>query len=84
VELAGRLLCSGYRHSAALALNQQLFFWRLVFIGFAKAIATEQEDFGVFDQAVGDSSRDSGVVENVAPLGKRSVLCAQHFLCTVR
>ncbi len=63
----------GYHHSAALALNQPLFFLWLVLIAFAKAIATEQEDLGVFHQTVGNGGRDGGVVKNVAPFGEGRV-----------
>src|ERR1043166_3624029 len=70
VELPDGLLRTGYHHSAALDLNEPSFFRRLVLVGFAKALPTEQENFGVFYQAVGDSCRDGGVVKNVAPIGE--------------
>jgi hypothetical protein len=37
---------------------------------FAEALASEEEDLGVFHQAIGDGSGDGGVVEDVAPVGK--------------
>ena len=45
--------------------------WRIgISIAFAEAVAAEQEDLGVFDQAIGDGSGDGGVVEDVAPVGE--------------
>jgi hypothetical protein len=41
-----------------------------IFIVFAQAVATRQKDFGVLDDTIGDGSGDSGVVEDVAPVGK--------------
>ena len=35
-----------------------------------KAVAAEQEDLGILDEAVGDRSGDGRVVENVAPVGE--------------
>jgi hypothetical protein len=76
VELPGGLLRSGYRHGAAPALNRPLLLlgW-LILICFAEAVAAEQEDLGVLNQPVGDSSGDGGVVEDVAPLGEGCVGC---------
>ena len=48
----------------------QLGCRRRALIGFAKAFAAEQDDLGVFDQAVGDGRRDGGVVEDIPPVGK--------------
>ena len=42
-------------------------------LGFAEAVAAEQEDLGVLDQAVGDRRGDGGVEEDVAPVGERGV-----------
>ena len=45
--------------------------WRMwIFIVFAQAVATQQKDFGVLDDTIGDGSGDSGVVEDVAPVGE--------------
>ena len=44
-------------------------------VAFAEALAAEQEDLGVFHQAVGDGGGDGGVVEDVAPVGERCVSC---------
>ena len=51
------------------------FFGRRIgsLIGFAQAVAAEQEDLGVFHQAVGDSGGDGGIEEDVAPVGERCV-----------
>src|SRR5229473_617617 len=75
VGLAGRLLGTGYRHSAAHACCRPLFGGRRIRISvaFAKAVATEQEDLGVLDQPVGDGGSDGGVVEDVAPVGEGCV-----------
>ena len=35
-------------------------------MGFAEAVASEQEDFRVLHQAIGDGGGDGGVVEDVA------------------
>src|SRR5438270_12759595 len=77
VGLAGRLLDAGYHHSAAHArCHAELFGGRRIRFAaaFAKAVSAEQKDFGVLDQAVGDSGGDGGV-EDVAPVGERSVSC---------
>src|SRR6266849_6349290 len=75
VGLAGRLLGTGYHHSAAHACCRPLFGGRRIRISvaFAKAVATEQEDLGVLDQPVGDGGSNGGVVEDVAPIGEGSV-----------
>jgi hypothetical protein len=67
---------AGYHHSAALDRGQRgkLVGWRIgILVGFSQAVAAQQKDFGVLDQAVGDGGCDGGVVEDVAPLGKGSV-----------
>ena len=43
------------------------------FLGFAEAVAAEQEDLGVLDQPVGDGGGDGRVEEDVAPVGERCV-----------
>src|SRR5213593_2029064 len=58
---------SGAWSESAVALR------RLTLVAFAKAIASEQEDFGVLHQAIGDGRGNGGVVEDVAPLGEGSV-----------
>jgi hypothetical protein len=64
----------GYRHSAALARSQRkLLGWRSRILGFAEAIAAEQEDLGVLDEAVGDRRGDGCIEEYVAPVGERGV-----------
>src|SRR5580693_7963186 len=69
------LLRAGYRHRAAPDLNQpsRLFSRRLALITFAEALASEEEDLGVFHQAIGDGGGNGGVVEDVAPVGEGSV-----------
>jgi hypothetical protein len=54
------LLRAGYRHRAAPDLSppSRLFGRRLALITFAKAFASEEEDLGVFHQAIGDGSGD--------------------------
>ena len=42
-------------------------------ITFAKAFTSEEEDLGVFHQAIGNGGSDGGVVEDVAPVGERCV-----------
>src|SRR5580692_7487723 len=71
-ELPDGLLRAGYRHRAAPDLSQpsRLFGGKLALITFAEALASEEEDLGVFHQAIGDGSGDGGVVEDVAPVGK--------------
>jgi hypothetical protein len=50
------------------------FFGRRIgVLGLAQTLAAQQEDFGIFYQAVGDGGRDRGVEEDVAPVGKRCV-----------
>jgi hypothetical protein len=65
---------TGYRHSAAPARRRRLWFRRTgVLAGLAQTVAAEQKYLGVLDQAVGNRSRDGGVEEDVAPVGKRYV-----------
>ena len=76
VGLAGGLLQPGYHHSAAHDRSRGLgFFGRRIgsLIGLAQAVAAEQEDLGVFHQAVGDSGGDGRIEEDVAPVGERCV-----------
>src|ERR1039458_2886716 len=40
-----------------------------ILVGFAKTIAAQQEDLGVFDEPVGDGR----IKEDVAPVGERSI-----------
>ena len=42
-----------------------------IYFGLAEAVATQQEDFGIFHQTIRDGRGDGGVVEDVAPFGKR-------------
>jgi len=79
-ELPGGLLRAGYRHRAAPDLNQssRLFGGWLALIAFAEALASEEEDLGVFHQAIGNGSGDGGVVEDVAPVGKGRVGCNER------
>ena len=51
----------------------QLFGRRMGLVALAKAVAAEQEDLGVLDQTVGNGGGNGGVVEDVAPVGERSV-----------
>ena len=44
-----------------------------ILVGFSQAVATEQKDFGVLHEPVGDRGSNGGVVENVAPLGEGCV-----------
>jgi len=45
--------------------------WRMwSSVAFTQAVAAQQKDFGVFHDAIGDGGGDSGVVEDVAPVGK--------------
>ena len=74
--LPGGLLRAGYLHRAAHDRSQRSersVARRLALVGFAKAFASEQEDFGVFHQAVGDGRGHGGIEKDVAPLGERSV-----------
>src|ERR1017187_9958572 len=65
----------GYRHSAALDRSQRkLLGWRSrILVGLTEAVAPEQEDLGVLDEAVGDRRGDGRIEENVAPVGERCV-----------
>src|SRR5215471_2964535 len=73
VGLAGGLLRTGYHHSAAHD-RSRLFGRRIgMFVGFAEAVASQQEDFGVFHETVGDSGRDGRIKEDVAPVRERRV-----------
>ena len=74
--LPGGLLRAGYRHRAAHGRSQstqRLFRRRLALVGFAEAFASEQEDFRVLHQAIGDGGGDGGVVEDIAPVGEGGV-----------
>ena len=76
-ELPDGLLRAGYRHRAAPDLSQpgRLFGGWLALIAFAEALASKEEDLGVFHQAIGNGGGDGGVVENVAPVGESRVGC---------
>src|SRR5712691_10645052 len=70
------LLRAGYRHRAAPDLSQpsRLFSrGRLAIIPLAKAVTSQEEDLGVFHQAIGDGGGDGGVVEDVAPVGEGGI-----------
>jgi hypothetical protein len=41
--------------------------------GFAQAVAAEQEDLGVLNQAVADRGSDGRVEQNVAPQSEKGV-----------
>src|SRR5271157_5186877 len=74
--LPGGLLRAGYHHRAALDRSQRgerSLARGLALIAFAEAFTSEQEDFGVLHQAVGNGRGNGGVVEDVAPVGERSV-----------
>jgi hypothetical protein len=47
----------------------------LALITFAEAFATEEEDFGILHQAIGDGCSNGGVVQDVTPLGEGCVGC---------
>src|ERR1700726_4671186 len=52
----------------------RLLGWRIgVFVGFAQTIASQQEDLGVLDEAVGDGGSDGRIKEDVAPVRKGCV-----------
>jgi hypothetical protein len=51
------------------------FGWRIGILGLAQTLAAQQEDLGVFHQAVRDRGGDRGVEEDVAPVGERCVRC---------
>src|SRR5262245_55442361 len=42
-------------------------------LGLAQTVACKQQDLGVFDEAVYDGSGNSGVEEDVAPVGECSI-----------
>ena len=73
VGLAGRLLRPGYHHSAARHRGRRLGFLgrRIGILGFAQALAAQQENLGVFHQSVGGG--DGGIEEDVSPVRKRCV-----------
>src|ERR1022692_3556821 len=51
----------------------QLLGWRIRILGLTEAVAPEQEDLGVLDEAVGDRRGDGRIEEYVAPVGERCV-----------
>ena len=73
-ELPDGLLRAGYRHRAAPDLSQPRTIRRKAgSYPFAKALAAEQEDLGVFHQPIGDGGGDGCVVEDVAPVGESGI-----------
>jgi len=44
-----------------------------VLVGFAQTVAAEQEDLGVFHQAIGNRGGNGGVEQDVAPVRKGRV-----------
>src|SRR5271170_3351786 len=72
--LPGGLLRPGISPQRGACLEPaKLLGWRIRILGFTEAIAAEQEDLGVLDEAVGDGRGDGGIEENVAPVGERCV-----------
>ena len=70
----GGLLRPGYRHSAAPDRSRRLLSRRCrTVFGFAKAIAAEQEDLGVFHEPIDDRGGDGGIEKDVAPFGEGGV-----------
>jgi hypothetical protein len=55
-----------------------LFGGGLALITFAEAFSCEEEDLGVFHQAIGDGGSDGGVVEDVA--SENAVLMVMRVL----
>lgn len=45
----------------------------MALVVFAEAFTSEQENFGVLHQAVGDSGRNGGVMQNVSPVRERGI-----------
>src|ERR1022692_4067489 len=73
--LPGGLLRAGYHHRAALDRSQRgerSLARRLALIAFAEAFTSEQENFGVLHQAVGNGRRNGGVVKDVAPRAEKA------------
>ena len=65
---------TGYRTARRLlGAGPQLLGRRIEVLGLAEAISAQQEDFGVFHEAVGDGGGDGRVEEDVAPVGERCV-----------
>jgi len=56
-----------------LGADPQLLGRRIRSFGLAQAVTTQQEDFGILYEPVGDSGGDGRVEEDVAPVGERSV-----------
>src|SRR6266699_7126156 len=65
----------GLSHRAAPDRGRrELLFRRIrVLAGVAQTGAAQQENFGVFDQAVGDSRSDGRIEEDIAPVRKGRV-----------
>ena len=65
---------TGYRTARRLlGAGPQLLGRRIGMLGFAKTIATQQEDFGILHEPVRDGGGDGRVEENVAPIGEGCV-----------
>jgi len=72
--LPGGLLRPGISPQRGACLEPaKLLGWRIRVLGLTEAIAAEQEDLGVLDEAVGDRRGDGRIEENVAPVGERCV-----------
>src|SRR5580765_7433428 len=48
---------------------------RIGVFGLTQTVAAQQEDLGVFYQAVGDSRGDGRIEKDVSPIGERCVRC---------
>jgi hypothetical protein len=46
-----------------------------ILAGLAQTVAAQQEDFGVFNQTIGNRHRNGCIEEDVAPVGKRGICC---------
>ena len=68
--LPGGLLRYGIspQRGACTLPEDGLLFRRTGFAGFAQAVAAEQEDFGILDQAVRNRCSDGGVEQDIAPV----------------
>ena len=71
----GGLLRAGYRTVRRLigAGEELLFRRRGVLVGFAQAVAAQQEDFGVLHQPVGDGGSDGRIEIGCCP--SRKTVC---------
>src|ERR1039458_8153271 len=78
--LPGGLLRAGYHHRAALDRSQRgerSLARRLALIAFAEAFTSEQENFGVLHQAVGNGRLETaahGIAESGGEIGSSRLL----------